>query len=46
MHNYIWMWIITLPTLPNNVYYIIQDPVSVLKTKLIYKIQVNIVQKQ
>lgn len=42
MHNYVRMWIITLP---NNVYYIIQDPISVLKTKLIYKIQVNIVQK-
>lgn len=32
-------------TLPNNVHYIIQNP-SILKTKLIYKTQVNNVQEQ
>lgn len=32
-------------TLPNNVYYIIQEALSVLKTKLIYKTPVNIVQE-
>lgn len=32
--------------LPNNVHYNIQDHSFVLKTKLIYKIQVNIVQEQ